>query len=128
MGLLDGPLRSVASTLVGLFTDIPLVFQVKTSSYNPLTGVAIATSVAKNVKASPPYAFTQEEQSDSALNKDDLKVIIAALDAEAVGLDVSPSSEKQVFCTREGIKYRVHTTKPITSGDQQAAVILFLRK
>ena len=128
MGLLDAPLRSVTSTLINLFTDTPLVFQVKTSVYNPLTGVSVPTLVSKSIKASPPYSFDQKELEDSALQRDDLKVIIAALDAEAVGLDVSTAPEKQVFCTRGGVRYRAILVRPINSGDQQAASILALRR
>jgi hypothetical protein len=128
MGLLDAPLRQVASTLIGLFTDTPLVFQIKTSVYNPLTGVSVPTTVNKSVKASPPYSFTEQEATDSALQRSDLKIVVAAADAEAVGLDVQAANEKQVFCTHAGIKYRAIYVRPINSGDQQAATILALRR
>jgi hypothetical protein len=105
-----------------------LVFEIKTSVYNALSGVAVVTMVSKSVKASPPYEFTEQEVTDSALQRGDLKIIIAALDAEAVGLDVRTASEKQVFCTRGGVRYRAIYVKPINSGDQEAATILALRR
>lgn len=122
-------MRDVASTLIGLFSDQPLSFTVRTKVYNPLTGTEVVTEVVKSVAASPPSSFEEKDYEGSpTLRRTDLKVIVAAKDCEDVGLELSGASEKTVYCTRAGIKYAVLVFRHVVSGDQEAATILALRK
>jgi hypothetical protein len=122
-------MRNVASTLVNLFTDDALLFKTSKSVYNELTGVDVVTVTSVSVKASPPYAFEEKYfAGDSTLLRSDLKVILASLDVEAAGLTFDPEDATERFCTRKGKTYRVIVVRPINSGDEEAAVVLALRR
>lgn len=129
MGLLDGTFRDVvAPLLIDLFTDNPLVFDRTERVYNPLTGVTVVTPSTVDLKASPPVQWTEQELRDDSTRHSQLKVYVDQLSADASGLDLLPGTESQVFCTRDGIKYKVNPVKRFASGDQDALLSLGLEK
>lgn len=122
MGLLDGPMGKVASTLIGAL-GASAVLQRTIKDYDELEGVDVAKATTSyNVKVSPPSPFNRFEVNGSTVLADDLKCIIAS--SQAPGGFIDPKTDT---LTIAGATYRIAGVQPIQSGDNSAAFQLTLR-
>jgi hypothetical protein len=125
MGILDDPLREVASIATGLFTTTKVTIEHRTSDhYNLTTGVREDWDDAtQEVLASPPVPFTAREIAGTSIQAGDLQTIVAAKD-----LTFIPDVALNPVLTRGSVEYRVVGIETLPSGDQDAAYILQLRR
>lgn len=124
MGILDGPMRNIASTLIGVLSDTTsTITRTTEANYNPETGEADPpVTTTYSVKTSPPEAFKTLEIDGTNVLKGDFKVIVAARD-----LTIEPSPQTDTL-TRASVVYKIIAVEPIVSGDQVAAYQLQCRR
>lgn len=131
MGMLDTSLRSVASDVIGMFTDTAASFEVLThGSYDPVTGTESEESLTYSIKVSPPsrvqYKTALTGESAGVVGTD-LTVYVSAKDAEDAGLDLTPATNKAISLTVANRTFKVVTTFEVWSGDQVALYEVVIR-
>ena len=131
MGLLDGPLRSVAANLVGKFGKPVTVKYVATGTYDPATGSTTGGSyISANVRVVVGDAAQLARGGfgeTGEVRMDDLALTVAAQTFEAAfGAAAVPATDDEI--TIDGSVYMVVQVKPTWSGEQVALYELQVRR
>ena len=127
MGLLDGPLRSVAKTLVGVLGADAALRQV-TSTYNAVNGTETTATLSASIRISPPEPYSAYRVDGTMVQAGDARCIVAAKDLEDAGFVLPTGSHKNLYLDIGTETWTVVRTMQIRSGDQAAAVELQLRR
>lgn len=123
MGILDAPLRNVASTLATKFgQEVTITFRT-TGSYNATTGTAAKTDATQTVRAivEPYKARFQAGETEGGARANDLQLTIAAQ-----GLTREPNVGDKVSVG--GQEHEVVEVDPTYSGDQVAIYTVHVRR
>lgn len=118
MGILDGPLRNVAQTLLSKFGQNAKLKRVTTGVFQAENDAVANTNVAVPVKALVPSSISKEAKG---LVKEGDKVVLIA--AAEVGVAPQP---KDLF-ELDGREHEIALVTPTMSGDQAALYELVLR-
>jgi hypothetical protein len=122
MGVLDAPMKVVAQTVVSALVTGKAILRRRTTSYNRTTGVESVTEVDHEVKVSPSMGYKLSEIDGRSILRGDFRVILPAAE-----LEVEPDPLTDLL-VRGGLAYKVISAHPISSGDENAAFVLQLRK
>jgi hypothetical protein len=115
-------MANLAKTLTGVLgANLQLVRTL--STYDELSGKDLTSATTTyTLKASPPAKFTRNEVNGTTVLGDDLKVIVARLDAPGGTID---STTDTIII--DGKTYRIISVGLVKSGDSVAAFTLQLR-
>lgn len=114
MGILDSPLRDLASTLISTFVDTAsTLVRVLDSGDDPVTGETFPAAIQPfSVKTTPPENYKLHEIDGTAIQKSDLRLYIAAKD-----IAISPSPRTDTL-NLGGLVLNIIKVSPHYSGDQ----------
>lgn len=127
MGLLDGPLRSVAQTLIGTLGTTPATFTRTVRYYDPDVDEEVSSSTTASLAMTPPAPFETRRVDGSNILSTDTMSIVAAADVDAVSFDFEQGSNVSLKVDIDGTIYSVVGINKLQSGDQSAAFELQLR-
>lgn len=129
MGVLDGPMRTIANVLINTFVDQPRAFKAETRNYNPVGGTPAAVTVETALLATSPVAKPEVSHATPNTKLEyDFEITVAALEVESKGFSVMPTTTRVVFAEIEGDYAKVDSAQPIYSGDQVACYILKMKR
>lgn len=106
MGLLDGPLRDLASQLIATFSDsFATLVRAEEAVYDPVSGISIPSALQSySVKTTPPEKFKNSEIDGTSILKTDVRVYIAAID---IAIEPSPITDTLTIGSTTYSVYRV---------------------
>lgn len=121
-GALDSIMRSVAQSLVGTFGTTGVLTTYSGGSYDPITDTTSAgTATDTTVPCSPPAEYENYVIDGTRIQTGDMKVLIPALD-----YGTAPNTAQKF--TIRGAQYNVISVMPVSSGNQEAAWEIQLRR
>ena len=123
MGILDGPLKDLASLLIGTFSDNPATLvRMADLDYDPTTGETVPSAMASySVKVTPPERYSLKEIDGTTVLATDVRVYLAAKD---IAIEPSPRSDT---LTVSNHTYTVYKVTKHYSGDEVCLWELQLR-
>jgi len=129
MGILDGPLRAAVDAVLGALQDTATLTRTTQGTYDPVGGGTFGEVVTtETVKIGPPAQYSKAEIDwtapagrFAAIQRDDMKIIMAALGASY------PDPQTDTL-TVNGVLHRIVKVSPIMSGALPAAFELQVRK
>lgn len=125
MGALDGPMGTVARTLVGSLGGTGTYIQPGTGGgFNPATGnvEAAGDDTETSVAVAPGGPGSLNLFPEAAVEQGDQVAIVSRV---ALGFEPSPGADR---LTWQGVTWRIIAVERYTSGDQDAAYALLLRR
>ena len=128
MGILDGPFRTVAKSLIGTLGTSAVTITRKEGDYDPATDQDATTTTTIAINISPPAPFKQEQVDGSAILSSDLMCYVSASDLDDESFDVTLGTNVTLSLEYDGKEYAIVAIKEMRSGDQVAAYELQLRK
>lgn len=130
MGFLDGPLRNVATNVIGLFTDTAATWTYQKSVYDSVNMAETNVERTVSVKTSPPVPVTKRQLEDNpGLLGTELVTYASKKDFDELSppFDPRPATGIRVHVRIAGRDYEVRTVREYFSGDQIALLEFFLR-
>lgn len=112
MGILDGPLRGVASTLLQTFGQLATLRR-ETSSFSPATATATLTPTDYSVKVRAER-YSAHEIDGTIVQPGDVKVLVPAL---GLAITPTPATDKLIL---GGVTHEVVRVNRIIATDQPA--------
>lgn len=128
MGLLDGPMRSVASTLIGTLGTQPAAFTRVTRVYDALADSEAETTDTAQIAMTPPAPFKREFVDGTTVLATDLESIVAAKDVDDSSFTLDPDAHTTMTVAFGGKTYKIVSVTRVYSGDQVAAYRVQLRR
>lgn len=128
MGVLDGPLRGAANTLLNVL-GCAATLRKRSATFNPLTNAeSSVTETSWTVKASPPSPYSARKIDGTVIREGDASCLLAtyALDQEGITLPGGPVTNYYLDFGSD--VWTVVSINHLRSGDQSAAVELQLRR
>lgn len=127
MGLLDGPMRGVAKTLLGILGGSATLSK-ETRDYEPSTDTNLTTTQQITIQHSPPEPYAAYRIDGTLVQAGDAKVLVAAQDLEDADFSLPAGSHQNVYMTIDGRRWTVVRVNEVRSGDLPAALELQLRR
>lgn len=127
MGLLDGPLRSVAKTLINVL-GANATLRRRSSVYDAQHDLSTDTEESFALRISPPEPYASYRIDGTLILAGDAKCLVAASELESKGIVLPPGSYTNLYLDIGTDKWTVVRTTALRSGDQAAAVELHLRR
>lgn len=124
MGILDGPFRSLAKTLIGTLGASATLTRTTPGEYDPISGLSgMPRTTNYSVKISPPERYSRQDVAtgQGAIQQDDFRVLVAAS-----ALSIEPSAQTDTLRVA-GTVFKVIALAPVYSGDQVAAYEMQVR-
>tara|TARA_R110000744_G_scaffold104945_4_gene200752 strand:- start:2890 stop:3267 length:378 start_codon:yes stop_codon:yes gene_type:complete len=122
MGFLDDILDGVLPEVVGLFRDVAVVLKNEGGAYNPLTGYTDGVDETVSVFPTPFADYNVREVDGTTIQRGDKKCLVASISLGS--FQVQPNATVLVDGTTE---YLIISTKAVSGGDREGALILQLR-
>lgn len=124
MGALDGVFRTVADSVVKVFSDTPITLTRRSLDYDLATRTEDPNEASITPLASPSVPFQTRRVDGRSILATDVRVIVPSLQMGT--FDPKPTSEVVVEATVQGEKLAVKRARRL-GGDLEAAWELQLR-
>lgn len=123
MAVLDGPMGQLASQLLGTFGRPATLVRGGAGTYSPEQGRTMAVEAAASFACHVVFAeFAVSQLDGTVVRLGDRKAIVSRL---ALGTEPRPSSDT---LTVDGVTWRIVRVEGYSSGEQEAAYSLHVRR
>lgn len=126
-GLLDGPLRDIASSLVGALVNDSITVTRTTGGENPLTGAVSTSAATYTFKAAPPAPYTSREIDGTAIRAGDAKLVVPGANIPAAMGAFDPKTDRIVLPSGSE-SWGIVKADVVTAGTLAVVVVLQLRR
>ncbi len=130
MGLLDGPMATVANLLIDTFVDERRTWTRRDAdAYDPITMTDPVTETTAQIKTGPPAPYADNRIDGDGIRTGDVQVVVADLEVQRVApFDPFPATNATLVVQIETQEYKVIDVARFISGDKAAAYRFQLRK